>query len=89
MRQAALTGDPSAQLEIAARLAEGSSVPDYKQAVIWYERAALRGSVPAQFRLAVYLERGVGVDADRNRAKVGTRARQRAAMCAPCITSAS
>jgi localization factor PodJL len=59
------------ELEIAARSAEGTGLPqDPRQAFAWYERAAARGLAGAQFRLALALERGTGVVIDRQRAKV-------------------
>jgi localization factor PodJL len=57
--------------EIAARLGVVAGVPqDPRQAFAWYERAAARGLAAAQFRLALALERGIGVGIDRERAKV-------------------
>jgi localization factor PodJL len=46
------------------------AAPDPRQAFAWYERAAARGLAAAQFRLALALERGIGVGVDRERAKV-------------------
>jgi len=57
--------------EIAARFGAVAGVPqDPGQAFAWYERAAARGLAAAQFRLALALERGIGVGIDRERAKV-------------------
>src|SRR5262249_22022399 len=57
--------------EIAARFGAVAGVPqDPGQAFAWYERAAARGLAAAQFRLALALERGIGVGTDRERAKV-------------------
>jgi localization factor PodJL len=72
MRLAAAQGDPSAQFEVAARLAEGkgSTEQDIKEAMRWYERSAASGFAMAQFRLGTLYERGLGVKADIERAKV-------------------
>jgi localization factor PodJL len=69
LRLAAANGDPSAEFEVAVRLAEGRGVnQDLKEAVNWYQRSAARGFAPAQYRLGTLYERGIGVDADRGRA---------------------
>jgi localization factor PodJL len=71
LRVAAANGDPSAEFEVGARLAEGRGVPqDLAQAAAWYQRAAERGFAPAQYRLASLLERGLGVTSDLARARV-------------------
>lgn len=70
LRHAAANGDASAQLEVAARFAEGKGVKqDFAQAAVWYQRAATQGLAAAQYRLAALYERGVGVKADQARAK--------------------
>lgn len=74
LRIAAANGDPSAEFEVAARLAEGRGVEqDFKQAVIWYQRSASRGFAPAQYRLGTLYERGLGVKAELGRAKAWYR----------------
>lgn len=71
LRHAAANGDPTAQLEIAARFAEGKGVPqDFAQAATWYQRAAMHGHATAQYRLGALYERGLGVPADVARARV-------------------
>lgn len=71
LRLAAAKGDPSAQFEIAARLAEGKGVKqDFAQAALWYQRSAAQGLATAQYRLAALYERGLGVKADPARARV-------------------
>lgn len=71
LRLAAQAGDPSAEFEVAARMAEGRGMPqDFAQAVIWYERSATRGFAPAQYRLASMYERGLGTAADLEAAKL-------------------
>ncbi len=71
LRHAAANGDANAQLEIAARYAEGKGVPqDFEQAAVWYQRAAAHGHATAQYRLGALYERGVGVQADPARARV-------------------
>jgi len=69
LRLAAANGDPSAEFEVAVRLAEGRGVSqDLTEAVSWYQRSAARGFAPAQYRLGTLYERGLGVNADRGRA---------------------
>ncbi len=71
LRLAAQKGDPSAEFEVAARFAEGRGIgQDFKQAMVWYQRAAQRGFAPAQYRLGTLYERGIGTKADLARAKV-------------------
>ncbi len=74
LRIAAANGDPSAEFEVAARLAEGRGIEqDFKQAITWYQRSAARGFAPAQYRLGTLYERGLGVKADLGRAKAWYR----------------
>ncbi len=71
LRHAAANGDPAAQLEIAARYAEGKGVgQDFAQAAIWYQRAASHGLATAQYRLGALYDRGLGVQADPARARI-------------------
>ncbi len=72
LRMAAAQGEPSAQFEVAARLAEGKGDTDQnlKEAVAWYQRSASSGFAMAQFRLGTLYERGVGVKTDLARAQV-------------------
>jgi localization factor PodJL len=71
LRLAAAKGDPSAQFEVAARLAAGTgSARDLKGAVHWYKLSAAQGFPQAQYRLGTFYERGVGVDKDLARAKI-------------------
>jgi localization factor PodJL len=73
-RSAADMGDPLAQFEMAVRHAEGSDGPqDHRLALVWYERAAMRGLARAQFHVATYYEHGIGVDVDTERAKIWYR----------------
>jgi localization factor PodJL len=65
LRAAAMSGDPAAEFEIAARFAEGRSVPpSNEQAANWFDRAAKQGLAPAQFRLGGFYEKGIGVKKD-------------------------
>ncbi len=65
LRGAAVAGNPTAQYEIAHRYATGKGVAkDYKQAKIWYEKAASRGLAMAQYRLGTLYEKGQGVPKD-------------------------
>lgn len=71
LRKAAAEGDPSAQFEVAARLAEGKGIDqDFKSAVLWYQRSASRGFAQSQYRLGTHYERGLGVEKDPERARV-------------------
>ncbi len=71
LRLAAAKGDPSAQFEVAARLAGGTGTQqDLKGAVKWYQMAAAQGFAQAQYRLGTLYERGLGVDKDLARAGV-------------------
>jgi localization factor PodJL len=71
LRIAAAKGDPAAQLEIAARFAEGQGVKrSFVDAADWYERAANQGLAVAQYRIATLYERGLGVTADSERARL-------------------
>ena len=71
LRLAAAQGKPSAQYEVASRLAEGKG-PDQnlKEAAEWFLRSATSGFAMAQFRLGTLYERGVGLKTDLARAKV-------------------
>lgn len=70
LRQAAMSGDPAAQYEIATRYAAGHGVGrDLQQALQWYGRAAMRGLAPAQYRLGALHERGLGTAPDPERAR--------------------
>ena len=71
LRMAAANGDASAEFAVGARLAEGKSgEQDFKQAIVWYQRAASRGFALAQYRLATLYERGLGAKTDAGRARV-------------------
>jgi len=70
LRLAAGNGDPSAEFEVASRLAEGKGTDqNLALATRWYQRAASKGFVQAQYRLGTLYERGLGVTKDLNRAK--------------------
>jgi len=71
LRQAGADGDARAQFEIAAIYSEGRAVPqDFKQAEVWYERAAAQGFGPAQYRLGNLYENGKGVGKDLEQARL-------------------
>ena len=71
MRQAAMRGDASAQMEVASRYAAGQGVGrDLQQAFQWYGRAATQGLAVAQYRFAALYERGLGTARDPERARV-------------------
>jgi len=70
LREAAAAGDPAAQFELAARLAEGRNLTrDPHAAAQWFERAATQGLAPAQYRLGSLYEKGLGVTRDAPLAK--------------------
>lgn len=71
LRLAAANGDPSAEFEVAARLAEGKGTgQDYAEALRWYQRSAAKGFAQSQYRLGTLYERGLGVAKDIERAKI-------------------
>jgi localization factor PodJL len=69
LRVAAAGGDPSAQFAIALSFARIGLQQDLAQGFLWCQRAALKGFVPAQYRLAGLYERGLGVASDLVRAR--------------------
>lgn len=70
LRLAAANGDPSAEFEVGARLAEGKGTEQtFKDAAKWYHRAAAKGLAQAQYRLGTLYERGLGVTQDQSRAE--------------------
>jgi localization factor PodJL len=69
LRVAAARGDPSAQFAVALRFARVGPQQDLAQAFLWCQRAAFKGFVPAQYRLAGLYERGLGVTSDFVRAR--------------------
>lgn len=58
----AARGDAAAQYELAVRFADQSR--DFKNAAHWFEKSASKGLAPAQYRLGVLYERGLGVTRD-------------------------
>ncbi|MGD9541723.1 MAG: peptidoglycan-binding protein, partial [Methylocystis sp.] len=70
IKRLAEEGQPAAQYDLAARLAEGRGAPrDAEAAAQWFEKAAEAGLAPAQYRLGSLYEKGVGVDRDYTRAR--------------------
>lgn len=70
LRMAAVRGDASASFEVATRFAEGRGIKqDFKQAMVWYQRAANKGLAIAQYRLGTLYERGLGTTADTAKAR--------------------
>lgn len=66
LRLAAANGDPSAEFEVGARMAEGKGTPqNFQEAAKWYARSADRGFAQAQYRLGTFYERGLGLKPDR------------------------
>lgn len=71
LRQAAMRGDATAQIEVASRFAAGQGVErDLQQSFQWYGRAATQGAAIAQYRLAALYERGLGATRDTERARI-------------------
>jgi localization factor PodJL len=70
MRKAALAGDARAVYQIAAQAADGPGNRDTKLALRLFERAAVAGLTPAQFRLGNMFEKGIGTNRDPALAKV-------------------
>ncbi|WP_445501313.1 hypothetical protein [Microvirga sp. G4-2] len=69
LRQAALAGDATAIYTVASRAAEGRDMPrDMILAIHLYERAAQAGFPPAQERLAMIMEKGIGIAPDPKQA---------------------
>ena len=65
LRVAALAGDPLAAYEVGVRFSEGRVVPaNNEEAARWFEIAAKKAIVPAQFRLGTLYEKGLGVKRD-------------------------
>ncbi|MDI9849191.1 hypothetical protein QM467_14115 [Rhodoblastus sp. 17X3] len=63
-------GDPAAQFDYGARLAEGRGVNQDKGAAVgWFERAAAQGLPQAQYRLGAIYEKGVGAPRDPAKAR--------------------
>ncbi|MEM8627803.1 MAG: tetratricopeptide repeat protein, partial [Pseudomonadota bacterium] len=77
-RMAAANGDPSAQYDVAARLAvigqrkakTGNGGRLIADAAKWFLHAAKADYAPAQYRLATHYERGLGVERNMNEARV-------------------
>ena len=70
LRLAAANGDPSAEFEVGARLAEGKGTEQtFKDAAKWYQRSASKGFAQAQYRIGTLYERGLGLKTDVERAK--------------------
>ena len=69
LRLAAANGDPSAEFEVGARLAEGKgTAQNFKEAAKWYQLSADHGFAQAQYRLGTLYERGLGLKPDRAQA---------------------
>lgn len=70
LRKAALAGDARAVYQLAAQAADGPGNRDPKLALRLFERAAVAGLAPAQFRLGNMFEKGIGTNRDPALAKV-------------------
>ena len=74
LRLAAANGDPSAEFEVGARLAEGKGIEqNFKEAAKWYQLSADHGFAQAQYRLGTLYERGLGLKSDRAQAQAWYR----------------
>jgi len=69
LRKAAQAGDARAVYQVAAQAADGAN-RDPKLALRLFERAAVAGLTPAQFRLGNMFEKGIGTNRDATLAKV-------------------
>ncbi len=59
-------GDPAAQFNLGILYRRGLGVPaDHRQAIGWFERAAVRGHTTAQYNLGLIYEQGIGTSPDR------------------------
>ena len=66
LRQAAMSGDASAQFIVASKYLEGRVIGrSHEKAAQWYLRAANAGLAAAQYRIGTLYERGSGVPQDR------------------------
>lgn len=70
LRKAALAGDARAVYQLAAQASDGPANRDPKLALRLFERAAVAGLGPAQFRLGNMFEKGIGTNRDPSLAKV-------------------
>ncbi|CAN7298539.1 hypothetical protein LJR090_002183 [Bosea sp. LjRoot90] len=70
LRKAALAGDARAVYQLAAQAADAPANRDPKLALRLFERAAVAGLTPAQFRLGNMFEKGIGTNRDPALAKV-------------------
>lgn len=71
LRQSALDGDGAAVYELAQREADGRGMPrDLALAAKLYEKLAVAGYAPAQFKLGSFYEKGSGVIRDLTQAKL-------------------
>jgi localization factor PodJL len=70
MRKAALAGDARAVYQLATLAVDGPSNRDPKLGLRLFERAAVAGLAPAQFRLGNMFEKGIGTERDPALAKV-------------------
>jgi TPR repeat protein len=60
------TGDPAAQFNLGILYRRGLGVPpDNRQAIGWFERAAVRGHPTAQYNMGLTYEKGIGVPPNR------------------------
>jgi GAF domain/Sel1 repeat len=65
LRQASLSGDATAQYELAMRLLSGDGLPrSQSDAVTWLVKSAHQGNSSAQYQLGLAYEHGTGVQQD-------------------------
>ncbi|CAH1655203.1 conserved hypothetical protein [Hyphomicrobiales bacterium] len=71
LRKAALDGDARAVYELATKAADGPAAQrDAKLALRLFERAAVAGLPPAQFRVGNMFEKGIGTQRDLSLARI-------------------
>jgi localization factor PodJL len=67
-RQAASAGHVRAMYNLGVMLSARGSQQDYREAALWFYRAALAGLPDSQYNLAILYERGLGLEQDLTRA---------------------
>src|SRR5208337_207845 len=67
----AQASDPAAEFQVGLHYEQGQGVPqDYKQAAVWYGKAAEQGNAQAESNLGSLYDNGQGVAQDRSQAAV-------------------
>jgi hypothetical protein len=67
--QKARAGNATAEYQLAIRYANGAEVPqDLNEAMVWFEKAAVKGIASAQWKLGIGYLSGVGIASDDTKA---------------------